>query len=52
MPSLVLKLIKLVCEVIRLTSATTAEKEPKLWVDVMFPIGKLLNVYPGGFVMF
>lgn len=48
-----LKLIKLVCEVIQLTTTTTVEKEPTLWVDVMSPVGKLSDLYPaGGLSMF
>lgn len=45
---LVLKLIKLVCEVKQLKSTTTVEKEPALWVHVVSHIGKLPNLYSGG----
>lgn len=45
---LVLKLIKLVCEVKQLKSTTTVEKEPALWVHVVSHIGKLPKLYSGG----
>lgn len=45
---LVLKRIKLLCEVNQLKSTTTVEKEPALWVHVVSHIGKLPKLYSGG----
>lgn len=45
---LVLKRIKLLCEVKQLKSTTTVEKEPALWVHVVSHIGKLPKLYSGG----
>lgn len=45
---LVLKRIKLLCEVKQLKSTTTVEKEPALWVHVVSHIGKVPKLYSGG----